>query len=131
MRLVLLASVILSTALATGACGGGEEEGAPTGATCPQGSTLTYDNFAANFFATYCTACHSSELQGADRNGAPADHNFDTLAGVVAEMEHVDQAAAAGPDSVNTVMPPDDADDFPAEDERLDLGEWLACGAPN
>ena len=133
MRFAYLASLIAAATFAIAACGGGDQGGEPTGATCPEGSALTYDNFAAGFFTTYCTTCHASDLTGLDRHGAPSDHNFDTLQGVIDELDHVDEAAAAGPDAVNTVMPPEDdaVNDVPSEEERFDLGEWLACGAPN
>jgi uncharacterized membrane protein len=129
MRLALLLAALIAS-VAVAACNGDEGSPEPTGAICPDDSTLTYDNFGSLFFTTYCTSCHSSDLDGIDRHGAPADHNFDTLAGVLAEAEHIDEWAAAGPDVVNTFMPPSTADDFPDESERLDLGEWLACGAP-
>ncbi len=133
MRFAYLASLIAAVTFAIAACGGDDEEGAATGATCPEGSSLTYDNFAVGFFTTYCTVCHSSDLEGLDRHGAPSDHNFDSLEGIMDEAEHIEFEAAAGPDSVNTAMPPEDdaVNDVPSEEERFDLGEWLACGAPN
>jgi uncharacterized membrane protein len=115
----------LVCAAAVGACHG---HGEPTGATCPPGSTLTYDNFGRAFMTKYCTRCHSSQLAGDARQDAPEGHDFDTREGVVAVQDHVDQMAAAGPDAVNTDMPPDGA--APSEAERYQLGEWLACGAP-
>ena len=130
MRLALLAALVAAAA-ALAACSGDDEASRePTGSTCPDDSSLTYGNFGSLFFGTYCTGCHSSELDGIERHGAPADHNFDTLAGILAEADHVDEAAAAGPDAVNTFMPPTTADDIPDESERRQLGEWLACGAP-
>lgn len=107
------------------ACGGGDPT--PTGATCPPGSTLTYDNFARPFMEAYCTRCHSSTLQGADRHGAPLYHDFDTEVGILNVRGHVDKEAAAGPDAVNTFMP--EGDPKPTDDERYKLGEWLACAA--
>jgi cytochrome c5 len=100
-----------------------------SGATCTQGSTLSYANFGKTFMDTYCTSCHSSALKGAARQGAPDDHNLDTLALIRATgTEHIDQVAAAGPDRVNVTMPP--SGPAPSEEERRLLGEWLACGAP-
>ncbi len=110
------------------ACDGGEDEGTPSGAMCPDDSTLTWDSFGQKFFADYCTRCHSSELTGAQRQGAPNDHNFDSVEAVRAEIDHTDEEAAAGPDAVNTSMPI--GGPTPTEDERMKLGEWLACGAP-
>jgi uncharacterized membrane protein len=102
--------------------------GPPTESECPTGSTLTYDNFGQPFMEAYCTRCHSSELTGEDRMGAPSFHDFDTLFGIRAVAEHVDQTSAAGPAAVNRSMPPDG--DRPTDEERYQLGEWIACGMP-
>jgi hypothetical protein len=128
LRTCLLA-VCLSSLLA--ACDGNDDDGGhetPSGAVCAEGSTLTWDNFAEDFFASYCTRCHSTTLSGAARNGAPNDHNFDSVEMVRDEIDHTDEQAAAGPDSVNTLMPI--SGPAPTEEERRKLGEWLACGAP-
>jgi hypothetical protein len=102
--------------------------GVPTGSDCPTGSTLTYANFGQAFFASYCQRCHGSTVTGLARMGAPEDHAFDTLQDIRFLSAHIDQLAAAGPESVNTAMPPDAP--APAEAERRQLGEWLACDAP-
>lgn len=101
------------------------DDGAPSGATCPPDSTLTYENFAVPFMAAYCTRCHSSERMGAARDGAPEAHDFDTLEGILAEADHIDEYAAFGADSNNEIMPPSGA--TPTAEEREQLGEWLAC----
>src|SRR6187549_3900382 len=116
MRLCKLVSGIrrvTSMALAVAAlssCGSDNEaaeSGGPSGAVCPTDSTLTYDNFGQAFVEDYCTRCHSSALTGAARNGAPSDHNFDTLDLIKdTEVEHLDEQAAGGPDRVNRIMPP-------------------------
>ena len=118
-RVVLVVAAVLGAA----ACPGPEPE--PTGATCPPGSTLTYENFAAPFMTAYCTRCHSSTLFGADRNGAPIFHDFDSETGILNVANHVDEEAAAGPNAVNELMPPDGAK--PTDAERFQLGEYLAC----
>jgi hypothetical protein len=88
---------------------------------------LTYKNFAAGFFSSYCIRCHDSSLSGTDRNGAPADRNYDSLSGLVDTGSMlIDQAAAAGPARTNTFMPP--SSPLPSDAERRRLGEWLACG---
>jgi mono/diheme cytochrome c family protein len=110
-------------------CSSDEADGGATGSVCPPSSTLTYDSFGEAFMARYCVRCHSSPLTGSARNGAPSDHDFDTLEGLHAtEPEHIDEQAAAGPDNVNTAMPP--GDPRPSEAERRELGEWVACGMP-
>lgn len=126
-----LAAAALAGCAADGA--GGEHEapvGPESGSTCPDGSKLTYGTFGREFVDTYCTTCHSTAREGADRNGAPSDHNFDSLEMLqeAENLEHVDQVAAAGPDSANTAMPP--SGPKPSTLERQKLGEWLACGAP-
>jgi uncharacterized membrane protein len=110
------------------ACGGDDHdddhEGSASGATCPADNTLTYDNFGRDFMSKYCTKCHSSTAT--DRHGAPANHDFDTLAGILPMADHIDEHAAAGPNAVNTEMPPE-GETAPSEDERRKLGQWLAC----
>ena len=106
------------------ACGPSPES---TGTVCPDPDpmTLTYDNFGKSFMDKYCTWCHASDLPRSKRNGAPLYHDFDTFDGIIVVADHVDEYAAAGPDATNTLMPPDGT--APSEEERLQLGEWLAC----
>jgi uncharacterized membrane protein len=109
--------------------GGGSSNPLSSGATCPSGSTLTYENFGKKFMTDYCVRCHSSTLVGATaRPDAPAGINFDTLGGVVNNRVTIDAQAASGPSATHTAMPPDGA--MPTADERTKLGEWLACGVP-
>jgi len=124
----LLTWLCACSALVAG-CSSDDPEAGATGSACPSSSTLTYDGFGKRFMDRYCVRCHSSALTGSARNGAPSDHNFDTLEGLHAtEPEHIDEQAAAGPARVNTAMPPDDP--RPSEAERRELGEWVACGMP-
>jgi uncharacterized membrane protein len=130
----LLASWLsLTSALSLAACSHAsdlaESSELATGSTCPSNSELTYETFAASFMERYCTRCHAASLSNSQRQGAPSDHNFDTLEGLrMTEIEHLDEQAAAGPDAVNTAMPP--GEPRPTTDERRKLGEWLACGMP-
>ena len=102
--------------------------GPPTQSTCPPNSTLTYDNFGKSFMERFCTRCHSSTLEGAARHGAPSFHDFDTQFGVKGVSNHIDETTAAGPAATNTGMPPDGPK--PTLEERLQLGEWIACDVP-
>lgn len=123
--------VVLGLALALAAIGCSDTPpvfGPPTQSECPPGSTLTWDSFGNKFMADYCTSCHHSELSGEARHGAPSFHDFDTVYGVRAVDDHVDETTASGPAATNTSMPPDGRK--PTLDERRQLGEWLACGAP-
>lgn len=121
---------LLAVVMSAGACSDTSDTGEPSGTSCPPDSTLSYETFGQAFMAQYCTRCHSSSLAGAARNGAPSDHDFDTLEAIRAVgADHIDRAAAAGPAGVNTVMPPA-GNPQPSEEERRLLGEWLACGMP-
>ncbi len=108
-------ALVALAAMASG-CGDGGSDA--TGATCPSGSTLTYDTFGRQFFQTHCTSCHGA---------GGRSPNFSTVEGIRANRTMVDANAAAGPNGVNTTMPQGGT---VAEAERLRLGEWLACGAP-
>jgi len=90
---------------------------------CPDGSTLSAENFGAPFLLTQCTGCHHSSLPASERAGAPLDINFDGLTDV---RKHATRIWARAADS-NATMPPLGG---PPQDERTRLGEWLACGAP-
>lgn len=103
--------------------------GPATGSTCPQGSSLTYEGFAKPFMDRYCTRCHAIALTGAARHGAPSFHDFDTLFGIKAVADHIDETTAAGPAATNLGMPPDSP--APTLDERRQLGEWIACDMPS
>lgn len=104
--------------------------GPPTESVCPpQGTSLTYENFAKPFMETYCTSCHDSKLRGDDRMGAPSFHDFDTLFGIKAVWQHIDETTAAGPAATNTGMPQESP--YPTLMERQQLGEWIACGMPD
>ena len=66
--------------------------GQASGTTCSEGSTLTYENFARDFMQRYCTRCHAASLASSERNGAPSDHDFDTLEGLrKTHAEHIDE----------------------------------------
>jgi hypothetical protein len=128
---IVIAGFVLATTMGhgNGCCHGDESVfGPPTESTCSQGSTLTYDNFGKPFMEKYCTQCHHSELVGAEREGAPSFHDFDTLFGIKAVSNHIDETTASGPAATNDGMPPDAP--YPTLMERQQLGEWIACGMP-
>lgn len=111
------------------ACGG--QTDGPTQAACPppSDSLLTYDNFGKAFMKKYCVQCHAATVSGSARNMAPADANFDTVEGVRKAIASIDARAAGGPAFINRLMPPKGEYAKPTDDERLQLGEWLACAA--
>jgi hypothetical protein len=124
-------ALALLLVIALAACpGNGSVFGPPTESVCPPaGTSLTYENFGQGFMETYCTRCHSSELVGSARHGAPSFHDFDSLFGSKAVSDHIDETTASGPAATNTGMPSDG--DEPTLEERQQLGEWIACGMPS
>lgn len=88
-------------------------------------TNLTYTNFAAGFVTAYCTHCHSSELTGIDRQGSPVGVDYDTLAGIEAQLDRIRVRAVE-----EGSMPPQTAGAFPTADELDMLAEWIDCGAP-
>lgn len=109
----------------------GQPTDGPTQAVCPPPSDalLTYDNFGKAFLKKYCVQCHAATVSGQARNMAPVGTDFDTLEGVKAKIPNIDAWAAAGPAFTNRLMPPKGEYAKPTDEERLKLGEWLACGA--
>ncbi len=101
-HLALLVFFSLSAAACTAS-----SKGTPTGSTCPQGSTLTYESFGQAFIQANCLACHARQQ--------PA---LATLVEVRSASAEIDQVAAAGPNATNTIMP---------EDHSVSN---VACGAP-
>ncbi len=107
----------------------GRVDEGPSGAECPEDSTVGWSNFAREFFESYCVECHDSSLRGAERQGAPSAHDFDSLVLTrTIPADHLDEVAASGPLATNRSMPP--TDPTPTDEERRKLGEWLACGMP-
>jgi hypothetical protein len=106
-----------AVALSVVACG--SDLGDSTSSSCPTDSTLTYQNFGQAFMQTNCVSCHNE-------NG-PESPALSTLEQVRAHRDEIDRAAAAGPNATNTFMPEGIS---VSKEERLKLGEWLACGAP-
>ncbi|MCA9714085.1 MAG: hypothetical protein KC468_05300 [Myxococcales bacterium] len=115
---------------------GGASDSADTGETgapgpwsslderpCPPDSPLDAANFGVPFFLTHCTGCHSSTIATEDRQGAPANVNFDNVDEIVAQADRVWARSA----DQNETMPPINS---VSAAERAMLGEWLACGAP-
>lgn len=101
-------------------------EGEDTGSTCPPADKPDYASFGMMFFQTYCLDCHSETKMGDARNDAPVTINFDTRSLVRENTSNIDKQAAWGPNAHNVLMPPD-GEPQPTDDERLRLGEYIAC----
>ena len=88
----------------------------------PSGTQLTYESFGRTFLSAHCNHCHNATES--KRAGAPESYRFDTLDDVRSHRARIFVRSAAS----NTTMPPGPED--PSSDEREQLAEWLACGAP-
>jgi hypothetical protein len=92
---------------------------------CPADDALSYESFGATFFATYCEPCHSSRNTGDARHGAPPGVTFDDLTSIRAGRTAIWNMAG----DQNARMPPVGLK--PSMSARMQLGAWLACGAPS
>ncbi len=90
---------------------------------CPDETFLTFESFGGPFLISWCSGCHAAGLPEEERQGAPLGVDFDDIEQVRAQAERI--WARSG--DHNVTMPPVGG---PEEDERVLLGEWLACGAP-
>lgn len=88
---------------------------------------VTYQNFAADFFAEYCLRCHNAQLEGdLNRTDAPTGINFNTLAGVRAFQTRIRLRAGVQGDMPPRLLPVP----RPSDVERQRLIDWIDCGAP-
>jgi hypothetical protein len=85
----------------------------------PGGSAASWKNFAAPFFSNHCGSCHSRDLSGDDRNGAPPDQNFDDRDTVVLFASSILRQVETAQ------MPPGG---FINRNDQEMLREWIACG---
>ena len=70
--------------------------------------SLTYASFGMSFFGTYCNRCHGWDQESAQLDG-----------------QVILDAAGAG---TGAFMPP--SVPFPTTGERMQLSQWISCGAP-
>jgi hypothetical protein len=89
--------------------------------------TLTYDNFGAAFFYRYCLLCHHEDNVGdRARFDAPTGINFNRLSGIRQFLARIRLRAGIQGDMPPRLLPVPQ----PTEAERVQLIEWLDCGAP-
>ena len=102
----------------------GDTGSAVPGRACPPDSGVTWDNFAERFFQRHCTECHSAALEGAgERSNAPDTVDLDTREQVQRWTLRIYARSADD----NASMPPGGGT---SARDRVELGDWLACGAP-
>ena len=86
-------------------------------ARCEDPTAVTWNNWAEDFFTTYCDACHSS--RAVDRRGAPESAVFDTEAQAVAQLARVRARVLE-----QQTMP---LGGGVFEDDLVLLGRWVDC----
>ena len=80
----------------------------------------TWETVGEPFVLTWCAACHSAEVKGAQRQGAPASVHFDTEEEAVALAPELGFVAARD----RPTMPPSGG---PDADTRARFATWVAC----
>jgi len=68
-----------------------------------------------------CSMCHSSELSGSARRGAPGDVNYNTESAADAKAEDAASEVNGGD------MPPSGSNITLSEDEKQALYKWALC----
>jgi len=85
-----------------------------------------YTGFAETVFATNCTQCHSVNLAGAARQGAPDGMNWDDYTSVLANASGI-RGVLLPPAFPQVRVAPHDIE-VPLPELDI-MAEWLACGA--
>ena len=83
------------------------------------------DGIRAMVFQTNCLGCHSTELSGAARNGAPAGADYDTYSDA---SKNGDGAVNRGVTAMD--MPPASASNPLTDEQKQALKNWKALGFP-
>ena len=132
MRVSLIAVVLILSACedagVTEAPGASMEPAAPSEETVTrqldpcETTTASYETVGEPFMRTWCTPCHHTELDGADRPLGSESVNLDTYALVTQHLDRI-EARALGE---NPTMPPGGG---PSEEELERVAFWLECGA--
>ena len=97
------------------ACGQGSQEGTLDFCDRP---TVQSGHMGRSFLLNYCTVCHSSQVSGAQRKGAPEGVDLDSIAGLRTHADRVFER------TVDETMPPGGGVETEA------FLQWLECGAP-
>ena len=129
--LTVCSSLLLVGAL-TGACDSGDEgesdshaesEGDGHEEELPEVDceASTIPSFAEVTAVNSCLGCHSSELSGGDRSGAPAGIDYDTHPDAVTNAEHGVAEIFAGRMPIGATL---------SSEEKESFYIWALCGTP-
>jgi mono/diheme cytochrome c family protein len=119
MRLFSIAALL---ALCVLSCSGdGDDESTSNGGDeCDAAPTFSQ----VTAFSEVCVNCHSSTLDGNDRNGAPAGYDFDEYASASDKAGEIEDLVQSGE------MPPAYAGYTLSEAQQSALYLWIDCGTP-
>ncbi len=108
-------------------CGGEGEVGQPIPpetfqpmVSCSEQPALSWENTGRLFLTNWCTGCHSSQLSGKARFGAPGGVDFETEALFLPFKERIEARTGGERPS----MPPAGG---PSQEERELFLRWTAC----
>ena len=89
---------------------------------CADGTTLGWAD-VETIFADACTSCHSTALEGEDRNGATEFFDYDTAEAAIASNSFLTWSV------IYSGQMPKNEGPLP-DDQRWLLWEWFSCGGP-
>ena len=117
--------LLLAPLLFLAACGDKQDaindgDGTDEPAGCESGD-VTWANAVSELMTTNCTACHSSERSGQDRNGAPNGVNFNSYDAATDSAEEANERIQRG------TMPPGGG---LSQNQRDCFNAWVDNGAP-
>jgi hypothetical protein len=112
--------LVIAGALAAAGCGS-KLDPVPVLEGCPNPGTVTYDQQMKDFFVRNCLACHSTT--SANRNGSPANVNFDSYAAAYPNAKLANNLVQAG------AMPPSNFGLFVSKPDRCLMEAWVQQGA--
>jgi uncharacterized membrane protein len=112
--------LVIVGALAVAGCGS-KLDPVPVLEGCPNTGTVTYNQQMKDFFVRNCLTCHSTT--SANRNGSPANVNFDSYAAAYPNAKLANNLVQAG------AMPPSNFGLFVSKPDRCLMYAWVQQGA--
>lgn len=94
-------------------------QSAPFVLTCLRDPPLTYENFGRALLNRHCNSCHSQDVRGNQRGGAPEGVDFDDWEMVLSWADRIEAR------TLDSTMPPSGGTLI--AEERARLAEWLRC----
>ncbi len=120
-------SIFVVTFVSFAACstddGAGQGVASAPDSGCPSPENVPTFSDLEQGILPICRRCHSEQVVGAARNGAPEVVNFDTY-------EQVANSAEVASYMVRSRIMPFPDGNGPTEEQRQELYQWTDCGKP-